>query len=251
MYKTVFSVVIIGLLLASCAPASSRVSGVLEGAAASPAITTTLQPATKTLVPSATATATDASVPTATSTLTSTTDYTQVGLPAEQTGTVILDFVAEACQAQWFTQVQKLPCSGNDTQADAGYVKVLDGQVQGYSSNIEVLLNYPPEKLVQTISGKYPAITVKKGDRFRAVLDCRAHTACDVEFVLNFYTSEGSAGLKHWRHLFADAPIVVDYPLDAIAGETVQLSLAVYSKGYPADGYAVWIAPHIYRPASK
>ncbi len=249
MYKTIFSVVIIGLFLASCAPPSSRVSGVLESAAASPAVITTLQPATETLVPSATAT--DAPVSTATSTLTSTTDYTEVGLPAEETGTVILDFVSEVCQAQWSTQVQQLPCSGNDTQANGGYVQVLDGQVQGYSSDIGVLLTYPPQKLVQTISGKYPAITVKKGDRFRAVLNCRAHSACDVEFVLNFSTSEGSAGLKHWRVLFADGPVVVDYPLDAIAGETVQLSLAVYSKGNPADGYAVWIAPHVYRPASK
>jgi len=165
----------------------------------------------------------------------------------EPTGSVILDFVAEACQAQWFSEFQTLPCPGNDTQADAGYVQVLDGQTQGYSSNIGVLLTFPPQKLVQTITGKYPAITVKKGDRFRAVLDCRSHSACDVEFVMNFYTSNGSAGLKHWRHLFADAPVVVDYPLDAIAGETVQLSLGVYSKGNPTDGNAVWIAPRIYR----
>ncbi len=253
MYKTIFSVVIIGLFLASCAPPSSCVSGALESTDLSSA--TTAATATVTETPVASATGLEPALSEATATATpsqsTTPDYTEVGLPAEETGTVILDFVSEVCQAQWSTQVQQLPCSGDDTQANGGYVQVLDGQVQGYSSDIGILLTYPPQKLVQTISGKYPAITVKKGDRFRAVLDCRAHSSCDVEFVLNFSTSEGSAGLKHWRHLFADGPVVVDYPLDAIAGETVQLSLAVYSKGYPADGYAVWIAPHIYRPASK
>jgi hypothetical protein len=253
MYKTILSVVIIGLFLASCAPPSSRVSGALEGADLSAAATAATATATETPVASATGPEPALSEATATATPSQspTPEYTEVGLPAEQSGTVIQDFVAEACQAQWFTQAQKLPCPGDNTQADNGYVQVLNGQVQGFSSDIGVLLTYPPQKLVQTISGMYPAITVKKGDRFRAVLDCRAHSACDVEFVINYTTSEGSAGLKHWRVLFADGPVVVDYPLDAIAGETVQLSLAVYSKGYPADGYAVWIAPHVYRPASK
>jgi hypothetical protein len=92
-------------------------------------------------------------------------------------------------------------------------------------------------------------ITAVEGDRFRAVLACKEHTFCDVEFVLNFSNEEGSAGLKNWRYLFAEEPLVVDYPLDALAGETVQFHLNVRARGNPVEAYAVWIAPHIYRPA--
>jgi hypothetical protein len=43
--------------------------------------------------------------------------------------------------------------------------------------------------------------------------------------------------------------VVVDYSLDAIAGKTVQFDLAVRAHENPSEAYAVWIAPHIYRPA--
>jgi hypothetical protein len=113
---------------------------------------------------------------------------------------------------------------------------------------MNILLAYTPQEKYETISGKYPAFTVQKGDRFRAVLDCKEHTFCDVDFVLNFSTEKGSAGLANWRHIFTDEPVVVDYSLDAIAGQTVQFTLAVQTRGNPVEAYAVWIAPHIYRP---
>ena len=123
----------------------------------------------------------------------------------------------------------------------------LDGKAQGLPSNMNILLTYTPQEKYETISGEYPAFTVQKGDRFRAVLACKEHTFCDVEFVLNFSNEKGSAGLTNWKHIFTDEPIVVDYPLDAIAGQTVQFTLAVRTRGNPAEAYAVWIAPHIYR----
>jgi hypothetical protein len=237
VYKKIFYILLLGMFLMGCAPAASM-------------------PTNETVAPTALATETDTPLPptqtpapTATATLIPTPDFTLVGLPAEETGTTAFDFVAQMCDAEWFTRGQELSCPGNESQKDLGYVMQLDGTIQGLPSNLGVLLAYPPQLNFGTISSKYPSFTVEKGDRFRVVLACRAHTFCDVQFDLGYYDEQGwHTGLKHWRYLFADSAIVVDYSLDSIAGKTVQFDLAVLAKGNRSDAYAVWIAPHIYRP---
>jgi hypothetical protein len=193
-------------------------------------------------------TAAPTSIPTETAIAIPTSDFSQIGLPAEAQGELVFDFVEQMCDAEWYTRGVDLPCPG-DTQSSAGYVMKLDAAEQGLSSDMNILLAYTPQENYETIFSKYPAFTVQEGDRFRAVLACKEHTFCDVEFVLDFSNEKGSAGLKNWRYLFTDEPTVVDYPLDALAGETVQFHLNVRARGNPVEAYAVWIAPHIYRPA--
>ena len=238
MNRKILSFLLLGLFLTGCVPAVSTPTMTSEVVAPTISITET---ATQ---PSSTATP----IPTATITPSPTPDLGLVGLPTEEKGTQVFDFVEKMCVAQWSNRGLDLPCPGNGTQSSAGYVMQLDGKAQGLPSNMNILLAYTPQEKYETISGKYPAFTVQKGDRFRTVLACKEHTFCDVDFVLNFSNEKGSAGLTHWRYIFTDKPIVVDYPLDAIAGETVQFTLAVRTSGNPVEAYAVWIAPHIYRP---
>jgi hypothetical protein len=192
---------------------------------------------------------TETPAPTATVTPTPTPDTGLIGLPAETASSQAFDFVDQMCAAQWFTRGQSLPCPGNEAQASAGFVMSLGADVQGLPSGFKLLLTYPPEDNFDTISSKYPPFTVKKGDRFRAQLACRAHSFCDVEFGLNYYDDNGQTGLKHWIYLFIDPPVAVDYSLDGIAGKTVQFNLSVQAKGNRIDANSVWIDPHIYRPA--
>jgi hypothetical protein len=239
MQKKFLSLLILGLFLAGCSPAADQTTKALGLPTATAAATLTQQPPTPTATPSATATATAAPTP----------DFSLVGLPTEKEGELVFDFVEQMCDADWSTRGQDLPCPGSDTQSSAGYVMQIDGATQGLPSNINVLMAYTPQEKYETIYGKYPAVTVQKGDRFRAVLECREHSFCDVEFVLNFSDERGSAGLKNWRYIFTDEPLVIDYPLDALAGQNVQFTLAVRARGNPVEAHAVWIAPHIYRPA--
>ena len=236
MQKKIFYFLLFGMFLIGCAPAASAPTNELVAPTALATETDTPLPPTQT------------PAPTATATLVPTPDFTLVGLPAEQTDTSTFDFVAQMCNAQWFTRGQQLPCPGNESQKDLGYILRLDGEVQELPSNLGILLTYPPQLNFGTISSKYPSFTVSKGDRFRVVLACRVHSFCDVEFDLGYFDDHGHTGLKHWRYIFADSPVVVDYPLDSIAGKAVQFDLAVLAKGYRSDAYAVWIAPHIYRP---
>lgn len=193
---------------------------------------------------------TNTPIPTATMTLTPTPDPAAAGLPTEVPGTNALDFVSTMCRAEWSTKAGTLPCPGDETKPDAGFVQPLPGETQGLPAGSPVLLMYPSQDRYETIFGKYPPFTVKKGDRFRAVLACRAHTFCDVEFSLDYFSGNGSARVATWQYRFTDEPIVVDYPLDGLAGLSVQFSLSVRGIGNRIDAYGVWLFPHIYHPAS-
>ncbi len=208
----------------------------LPGTAAVP--TNTLEP-----VP------TNTPIPTSTATVQPTPDLTSIGLPAELPANNAFDFVAAMCDAKWFTRAGVLPCPGTQSDPSAGYVLSLGGQAQGISPDLGVLLTYPAQDNYSTIFSEYPAFTVRKGDRFRAVLGCRAHTFCDVVFAFEYYTDQGKTGLMHWPYIFAETPLVIDYPLDSIAGKTVQFGLALTGTGNRLEATGVWIAPHIYRPA--
>ncbi|HEX8990619.1 MAG TPA: hypothetical protein VF784_02980 [Anaerolineales bacterium] len=231
-----------GLLLAGCRMqlANRLANGSNPGSTAGAQITPTDLPTvapTSTLAPSPTAT------------FTPTPDLAAVGLPTEAAGTDAFDFVATMCQAQWFTRSGSLPCPGDESKTDPGFVISLPGDRQGLAPGFPVLLMYPPQDTYETIFSKYPAFTVQKGDRFRAVLECRAHSFCDVEFALEYYGPNGKAGLGQWPHLFSDDPVVLDLPLDGIAGLKVQFGLSVRGLGNRIDAYGVWLFPHVFRPS--
>lgn len=267
MHKKLVFLLLVGLVLSGC---GLRPAQELPTPTVTMTATSTLPPPTKTPLPTMTATVTPTPTP----------DFGVIGLPSEPTNAMALDFVDQICQAQWFTDSGDLLCPGNEpsteagfvgdqmcedqssteagdqscpgnaAQASTGFVMRLNGRVQGLPANIKLLLTFPPTEGDKTISSKYPPFAVKKGDRFRTVLACRAHTFCDVEFSLNAFDDQGQIRLMRWHYIFADSPIVVDYSLNSIAGKTVQFDLAVQAKGNQADANAVWIVPHIYRPSN-
>ncbi len=236
---------IAALVLSGCR--MNAVNRLVNGGGSS--LPTGTQPPVPTPIPTNIPTSTP--VPTATATLTPTPNPSAVGLPTETSGTDALDFVAAMCKADWFTEGGSLPCPGNENNSNGGFVLSLPGGQQDLPSGYPVLLMYPPQQTYDTIFSKYPAFKVQKGDRFRAVLECRLHSFCDVEFGLNYYNpgSNATTGIAHWPYRFTDNPITVDYSLDGLAGLTVQLGLSLRASGPAIDAYGVWVLPHIYRPA--
>ena len=243
MRRILVFVLPLGLLLSGCQMQIGR--RLLGGASGVP---TGLAIPTETPIAIASPAPTQTVIPTATVMPMPTPDLSAIGLPAEPAGTIAFDFVETVCKAQWFTNLQNLPCPGNNTLADTGYAMQFNGDAQGLPSNFHTLLTFPPQMNANTIFSKYPAFTVKKGDRFRAVLTCLPHMFCDVEFGLSYFDDQGQNGLTHWPYLFTESPIVVDYSLNGLAGKTVQFNLSARTAGSGADNYAIWIVPHIYRP---
>ncbi|HTP03508.1 MAG TPA: hypothetical protein VMJ64_19190 [Anaerolineales bacterium] len=235
-------VLLLGLVLSGCRLRAGAGSSGGSGATTLPTpIPTTID------LPTVRPTSTPKPVPTITPTPLP--DLTVIGLPPESAGMAAYDFSATICDAKWSTKTGSVPCNGTDVTTTSGYVAPLDALSQGLSAGIGGLVMYPPHGGADdTISGRYPDFTVKKGDRFRTVLTCRARNFCDVEFGLEYYDPNGHTGLRRWSYLFADPPIVVDYPLDGIAGLTVQFNLVVQRHGEGLQAYAAWLQPHIHRP---
>jgi hypothetical protein len=245
MNKRLLLVLFLGLLLTGCQMrfGGNRLGGAGRGTAL-PATTPTSLAAD---LPTAGPTHTPRPAPTLTPTPLP--DLAVIGLPSETAGTTAYDFTAGICTAEWYTSAGSVPCNSTEETSTSGYVALLDGLSQGLPAEISGLLTYPPYGgASDTISGKYPAFTVQKGDRFRAVLTCRAHNFCDVEFGLDYFDANGRSSLKRWSYLFTNPPIVVDYPLDGIAGLTVRFNLSVRRHGEGLQDYAAWLEPHIYRP---
>ena len=240
MKKRLLFALLFGLFLAGCQMrfGGPRTGGVPTGSFLTPTSTADLP----TEAPSPTL------APPPTITPTARPDLSVIGLPTEAVGTTAYDFASDLCSAEWYNNNASVPCNGQDSASTSGYVAQLDGSTQGLPPSIGLLLMYPPQGSSDTLSGKYPPFAVQKGDRFRAVLACRGKYFCDVEFGLDYYDANGHTGLKHWSYLFANPPLVVDYPLDGIAGLTVQFTLSVRRHGVGQQAYSVWIAPHIYRP---
>ena len=228
MLKKLLPLFFLGILLSGCRILNRSV---VSTASVTPDITeAATEPPTQTPVPTSTATPSP------------TPDLGSVGLPTEGPATTALDFVATMCSAQWFNRTQQLPCPGSEDNPDAGYVASIGGNTLG------MLLTYPPQDRFETIFSKYPPFNVEKGDRFRTVLACKAHTFCDVVFSFEYFDNQGKTGVRNWPYRFSASPIVIDYPLDGIAGKTVQFGLSVRGNGNRLEAYAVWIYPHIYRP---
>ncbi|HUI90294.1 MAG TPA: hypothetical protein VLX61_16365 [Anaerolineales bacterium] len=236
MKRRALSTLVIVLFLSGCVLRTNR-------SPVTPEASTSLPVETATQVPP-----TPAPIPTSTATTLPTPDFSLIGLPNQSPGNSAFDFVSQMCNAQWFNRGRQVACPDADGQQDSGYVMSLTGETQGLPSNLSVLLTFPPAVHYGALFGKYPLFTVKAGDRFQALLACKAHTFCDVEFGFGYYDAGRRTDLKDWSYLFADPPILVDYPLDGIAGKTVQLGLSISANGNSQEADAVWVAPHIYRP---
>ena len=164
MQKKLVFLILAGLLLSGC---QLRRANRLLGSGSN--ATLTVATSTETQIPTEPPTHTPPPPPTITPTPAP--DAASVGLPAEPAGTTPLDFAADACKAVWSNGTDTVPCKGTDPSTTSGYIIELSGDLQGFPSNIPMLLMYPPRINGDTLLGTYPSFTVQKGDRFRVCIN--------------------------------------------------------------------------------
>ncbi len=163
------------------------------------------------------------------------------------------DFLANACSANWQTGSTELPCLGTEGDAN-GFVTVLnspkleDGTTQG-----EGLLTYPEQTNNGLISGKFPAIKIESGDRFRALIGClNEANDCDIIYRLQYQIGNGSVRtLGQWHEVYEGQYYPVSIDLSTLSGENVKFILSVLSNGSSHEDYALWINPRIARQSSQ
>lgn len=147
--------------------------------------------------------------------------------------------------------VQYLPCPATEASRPGGYPSIMDPASQGLPANTPVLLTVPAQNNASSIFGRYPPYTVRAGDRFRATLRCVIAIPCNVEFSLEFFDSQRNYHGQYgdWRYMAGSPPIVVDFDLSPLAGQTVEFTLAVRPMDEARQNdLALWVSPHIFRP---
>jgi len=185
---------------------------------------------------------------TVTPTVTPTTTVTPTGTA---TGTVVIyDMALNYCAAQWVSGAGNLPCPGT-TADNAGFVLRADNPTlsNGTTYTGAALETHPQWVDSGVITGKYPAVSVQNGYRFRSTIGCLSGgTACDVTFQLNYRSDGGSLQtMGEWTMTYADAPKELNMDVSSLAGHSVEFVLAVLSHGAPNQDWAVWHTPRIVR----
>lgn len=163
-------------------------------------------------------------------------------------------FVANYCDAEWSNGKKDLPCPGMDGDND-GYVQKLDSYKfeNGTTANASGLLTYPRDVENGSIRGLYPAIPVKSGDHFRALVQCRYNSSgCNALFRLDYQIGNSAVKtLGQWNEAYEGQYFPVDIDLSSLAGNNVKFILSVFANGSPNKDFAIWVDPRIVSQGSS
>ncbi len=160
------------------------------------------------------------------------------------------DFATNACKADWQNNNRDLPCPGSQGNSK-GYVMKLDNPVMesGAKENEPGLLTVPKDISNGLIWGTYPALKVRNGDHFLALINCQYQAySCNVAFQLQYQIDGGAVkNLGIWYEAYEGRFYSVDVDLSSLAGKDVKFILAAGTNGGFDQDYALWLAPRITR----
>ncbi len=170
--------------------------------------------------------------------------------PLDDAANTVYYFAPDVCNAKWVNSGQDIACPGIQGQINSGYVDLLTEVELNLPYRANALLTIPSQDgNFLDIFGAFPARKIEPGDFFRAQLYCLPDTQCDVTFSLGYYDSHGKfyEPFPAWPYNYKELPHLVNFPLDILAGQTVQLTLIVRDNDDPSNDFAVWVEPRIYR----
>lgn len=162
---------------------------------------------------------------------------------------IVYDFVTNYCSASWQSSARTLPCPGAGNEP-SGFVRRLDRPEQeNRTENEPALWTNPEMEDGGWITGTYPAVTIKKGDRFLADVGClKDAKKCDVIFRLDYKIGSGSVkNLGEWNEVYDGAITRIDVDLSSLAGKEVRFILTVTTNGDYQEDEAFWLVPQIKR----
>jgi hypothetical protein len=165
------------------------------------------------------------------------------------TNHISYEFASNYCSASWETGSDTLPCPGKEGDINGFVVKLNEPVMEnGAKENEPALLVSPQDKRDGVISGRYPALTVQAGDRFRALANCQYNSKkCDVIFRLDYKVKGQTKTLGSWHEVYEGNFYTIDLDLSALAGQTVNFILVVEANGPNNNDNALWLNPHILR----
>ncbi len=162
----------------------------------------------------------------------------------------VYDFVGSYCDAQWQNNSRDLPCPGSKGDGKGFVIRIKRPVMEnGSTADEAALLTVPKESDGGFISGQYPAVKIRDGDRFRALVNCQYGAyACNVMFRLDYQIGDRDPHrFGIWNEAYEGQYYPVDVDLSTLAGQKVKFTLVVMANGSPAQDNALWVAPRITR----
>jgi hypothetical protein len=160
------------------------------------------------------------------------------------------NFVDNYCSAQWSSGAGVLPCPGTTSDSNGFVIKQSDPKLEtGGEENESALYTQPQMVDNGYISGRFPSINVKSGDRFKSVIGCLYNaSACNVQFLLNYVADGGpEQTLASWNQTYDGSLEKLDVDLSSLAGKSVIFILRVNAKGSSNQDAAFWLQPRLVR----
>ncbi len=177
--------------------------------------------------------------------------WVEIVVPSSES--VVLDFIAQAPNASWGNASKSLPFPGTDGNV-RGFALVRDNPTleTGTPLSGKGLWMVPQQVYNGVIYGVFPAVTIQRGDEFRATIGCeQGARGCYARFTLQYLDSRnGLYTLWSFDEHYDGQIFSARVPLNAIAGQTVRFVLKVRAAGPATGDRAVWVNPVIVRGGS-
>lgn len=162
-----------------------------------------------------------------------------------------LDFAAQYCSARWSSSTGTISCpSAADDFKNGSVYRTNSPKIEKEYQDDEItLVVIPSDGSSGMVMGRYPAVTVRSGDRFQALVGCMSGMdQCDVNFQLNYARSDGVIhSLGTWHEVYEGGHTRIDVDLSALDGQQVEFILLVNNNGSSRDDKVFWMTPHIQR----
>ncbi|KPL79672.1 hypothetical protein ADN00_02435 [Ornatilinea apprima] len=162
--------------------------------------------------------------------------------------TVIYNFAEKYCEAEWISAAGVLACPGGTGDSSGFVIKLSNPKMETGDFANKVSIQTHPQWIDNgAISGRFPAVAVQSGYRFKADIGCLHNgSACDVKYQLNYRVDGGPLqSLGTWGEKYDAALTSLNVDLSSLAGSSVQFILAVQSNGPSNQDWAVWVNPRI------
>jgi hypothetical protein len=166
----------------------------------------------------------------------------------ESGGAVSYDFADNYCLASWRSGAGMLPCLGGIDE-ERGLVVLMNYPVlESGVESVPGLWVHPNNSNTGWISGIYPPILVRPGDRFKTRIGClNENPQCDVIFQVEYETVDGIVRqLGQWRQIYDGRITNINIDLSPLAGQVLKFIFTLtVQNNQPIDANGVWVYPRI------
>lgn len=160
---------------------------------------------------------------------------------------VAYKFASHYCEAEWRSSDGVLLCPGEEGDTSGFVLKLEAPQLEGRDEDEPALYTHPEMIEHGWISGRFPGIDIKEGDKFATYIGC-LHEAdeCNVKFQLDY---EGRDGFTHtlgrWHEVYEGKIRPIEIDLSELASNNVRFIFRVEANGDPDEDQAFWLNPRI------